>query len=55
MTVFPILQKQKEALTQICSVKRMLLEISQNSQENNCARDSFLIKLLNFIKKETLA
>ena len=37
----------------------MFLEISQNSQENTCARVSFLIKLQasarNFIKKETLA
>ena len=37
----------------------MFLEISQNSQENICARISFLIKLqaeaCNFIKKETLA
>ena len=35
------------------------LEISQNSQENICARLSFLIKLqvsaFNFIRKETLA
>ena len=30
---------------QRCSVRKMLLEISQNSQENNCARVSFLIKL----------
>ena len=29
----------------------MFLEISQNSQENTCARDSFII---NFIKKESL-
>ena len=29
-----------------CSVKDMFLEISQNSQGNTCARDSFLIKLL---------
>ena len=28
-----------------CSVKKMFLEISQNSQENTCTRDSFLIKL----------
>ena len=39
--------------------KKVLLEISQNSQENTCARVSFLIKLkakaCNFIKKETLA
>ena len=36
----------------------MLLEISQNLQENACTRVSFLIKLqgsaYNFIKKETL-
>ena len=30
---------------QMCSVKKGLLEISQNSQENTCARVSFLIKL----------
>ena len=37
--------------------KKAFLEISQNSQENICARVSFLIKLqaCNFIKKETLA
>ena len=28
-----------------CSVKNVFLEISKNSQENNCARVSFLIKL----------
>ena len=37
----------------------MFLEISQNSQENTSAGESFLIKLLalarSFIKKETLA
>ena len=27
-----------------CSVKKMFLEISQNSQEITCGRDSFLIK-----------
>ena len=26
-------------------MKKKILEISQNSQENTCARDSFLIKL----------
>ena len=30
---------------QRCSVKKEFLEISQNSQENTCARVSFLIKL----------
>ena len=37
----------------------MSLKVSQNSQENTCAKVSFLIKLhalgYNFIKKETLA
>ena len=48
-----------EAVVQRCSVKKVFLKISQNSQENTCARASFLIKLQasvsNFIKKETLA
>ena len=35
----------EEAVAQTCSVKRVFLEISQNSQENTCARVSFLIKL----------
>ena len=34
-----------EAVTWRCSVKKVFLEISQNSQENVCARVSFLIKL----------
>ena len=34
-----------EAVARRCSVKKMFLEISQNSQENNCARVSLLIKL----------
>ena len=34
-----------EADVQRCSVKKVFLEISQNSQENTCARDSFSIKL----------
>ena len=42
-----------------CSVKKVFLEISQNSQENTSARVSFLIKLqawaYNFIKSEALA
>ena len=39
-----------------CSAKMVFLEISQNSQENSCARVSFLIKLqakcfpVNFVK-----
>ena len=34
-----------EAVGRSCSIKKVFLEISQNSQENTCARDSFLIKL----------
>ena len=36
---------------QRCSMKKVFLEISQNSQKNTCARASFLIKLqaCNFI------
>ena len=34
-----------EAVVQRCSVKKVLLEISQNSLENACARVSYLIKL----------
>ena len=34
-----------EAVARRCSVKKVFLEISQNSQESTCARVSFLIKL----------
>ena len=34
-----------EAVVQRYSVKKVFLEISQNSQENNFTRVSFLIKL----------
>ena len=59
----PIIYKFKillssEAVARRCFVKKVFLEISQNSQENTCVRVSFLIKLqteaCNFIKKETL-
>ena len=43
---------QTEAVTDRCSIKQVFLEISQNSQENVCARITSLIKF--FIKKETL-
>ena len=45
-----------EAVVQRCSVKKVFLEILQNSQENTCARVSFLIRLwhrrfpINFVK-----
>ena len=48
-----------EAVAQRCSVKKVFLEISQNSHENTCARFSFLIKLhaeaCHFINEKTLA
>ena len=48
-----------EAVSRRCSVKKVFLEISQNSQKNTCARVSFSIKLqteaCNFIKRATLA
>ena len=48
-----------EPVVQRCSIKKVFLEIPQNSQENTGDRVSFLIKLqawsCNFIKKETLA
>ena len=34
-----------EAVARRCSVKKVFLEISQYSQENTCAKISFLIKL----------
>ena len=34
-----------EAVAQACSAEKMLLQISQNSQKNICARVSFSIKL----------
>ena len=53
--------RSSELVVQRCSVKKVFLEISQNWQENTCARVSFLIKVqahayaCNLIKKEALA
>ena len=33
------------AVAQKCSVKKLFVETSQNSEENTCARVSFLIEL----------
>ena len=48
-----------EAVVRRCSLKTLLLESSRNSEENTCARHSFLIKLqaeaYNFVEKENLA
>ena len=48
-----------EAVARGCSVKKVFLEILQNSQESTCARVPFFDKIAgqacNFIKKEILA
>ena len=48
-----------EAVARRCSIKKVLLEISQSSQKNTCVRATFLIKVQAepciFIKKEILA
>ena len=48
-----------DAVSCRCSAKKVLLEISQNSQENNCTRVTFLIKLhassLQLYLKKTVA
>ena len=49
-----------EAVAQMCSAKKVFLEISQYSQKNTCAGVSFLIKLQasglwNLLKTKTLA
>ena len=56
---FPFLHNT-EAVAKKCSIKKVLLGILQNSQENTCARVSILTKfqainLQIFIKIETLA
>ena len=49
-----IFSESTEAVIRRCSVEKVFLEISHNSQENTCVRVSFLIKLkkaCNIIKK----
>ena len=59
LEVYLLVPLASEATSRGVLYKMVLLEISQNSQENTCARTSFLIKLQveagNFIKKEALA
>ena len=54
-----LLGLNSEAVTRRCSVKKVFLKISQNSQENTCARVSFFVKLqasgLQLDKKVTQA
>ena len=44
-TSFYDLQLNPKAVARVCSIKKLFLEISQNSQKNICARVSFLRKL----------
>ena len=62
MTLFSIFKKKSrgdpEAADQRCSIKKVLLEILQNSQEfTELCQSLFFNKVAsgNFIKKETLA
>ena len=52
------LKIETEAATRVVLCEKVFLKILQNSQENTCARASFLIKLqawvCNFIEKDTL-
>ena len=41
-----LLQYQSKSVVQRCSVKKVCLKISRNSQKNTCARVPFLVKLL---------
>ena len=45
MGILNAIQVIFKVVTRRCSAKKVFLEISQNSQENTCARASFLIKL----------
>ena len=41
--------KNAEEVVRKCSVKKVFLEISQNSEKNTCGRVSFLIKLQAYL------
>ena len=47
-----IIGKKRGSLHHRCSIKKVFLEISQNSEESTCARVAFLMKLQ--ANKETL-
>ena len=51
--IWPKMYDDAKAVTRRCSVKKVFLEISQNSQENTCTRDSFLIKSKNTFSYRT--
>ena len=43
--------QESEAVVQRCSVKKALMKISQNSQENNCATVSFCLRPATLLKR----
>ena len=45
MTYSELCQTSTEPVVRRCPVEKVFLKISQNSQENTCARASFSIKL----------
>ena len=45
MIVKGVLESESEAVSLRCSVKKVFLEILQNSQENTCAKVYFFLKL----------
>ena len=51
--IYETLNDLTEAVVQRCSVKKVFLGIPQNSQENTCARASFLNILLQNLHQET--
>ena len=59
MFLHNLLVEWSEAMARRHSVENVFIKISQNSQENTCARASFLIKLqmspITLLEKETLA
>ena len=48
--ILPHSRVAAEAVVQLCSVKKVFLEIAQNSQENACARESLIIIVIFQLK-----
>ena len=48
-SIFELRYFCSEAVAQRSSVKKVFLEISQNSQENTCVRDSFFNKVAGLV------
>ena len=46
-----VILKYLEAVARRCFIKKMFLQISQNSQENTCIRVSLVVKPETLVKK----